>query len=68
MAALTRRGGSPIEGAKVFDGESSYSLDFDRDSADLEALGYLVPNHLIRKAFYEVVSSQKILKFVLKVS
>ncbi|WP_156905123.1 5-demethoxyubiquinol-8 5-hydroxylase UbiM [Neptunomonas japonica] len=55
---LPEDGASPIEGAKVFDGESSYSLDFDRESADLEALGYLVPNHLIRKAFYEVVSSQ----------
>ena len=56
---LPKDGVSPIEGAKVFDGESSYSLDFDRDSADLEALGYLVPNHLIRKAFYEEVATQK---------
>ncbi|MGY8868930.1 MAG: 5-demethoxyubiquinol-8 5-hydroxylase UbiM [Pseudomonadales bacterium] len=55
---LPESGVSPIEGAKVFDGESSYSLDFDRESADLEALGYLVPNHLIRKAFYEVVTCQ----------
>ena len=46
---------SPIEGAKVFDGESSYSLNFERDKTELEALGYLVPNHLIRKAFYESV-------------
>ncbi len=49
---------SPIGGAKVFDGESSYSLNFERDKTDLEALGYLVPNHLIRKAFYESVSSR----------
>ena len=44
---------SPIEGAKVFDGDSSYSLDFDNEKEQLEALGYLVPNHLIRKAYYE---------------
>ena len=44
---------SPIEGAKVFDGSSSYSLDFDNQTQDLDALGYLVPNHQIRKAYYE---------------
>ena len=44
---------SPIEGAKVFDGDSSYSLDFDNEKEQLEALGYLVPNHQIRKAYYE---------------
>lgn len=55
---LPDEGVSPIEGAKVFDGESAYSLDFDRESADLDALGYLVPNHLIRKAFYEAVVTQ----------
>jgi len=48
---------SPIEAAKVFDGSSSYSLDFDNETADLDALGYLVPNHLIRKAYYEEVAS-----------
>lgn len=44
---------SPIEGAKVFDGNSSYSLNFDNESQTLDALGYLVPNHQIRKAYYE---------------
>ncbi|MDY6929573.1 MAG: 5-demethoxyubiquinol-8 5-hydroxylase UbiM [Pseudomonadota bacterium] len=44
---------SPIKAARVFDGESSYSLNFDNDNPELEALGYLVPNHLIRKAYYE---------------
>ncbi|MCV6590171.1 MAG: 5-demethoxyubiquinol-8 5-hydroxylase UbiM [Marinobacterium sp.] len=50
---LPAEGVSPIEAAKVFDGSSSYSLDFDNTSANLDALGYLVPNHLIRKACYE---------------
>lgn len=49
---------SPIEGARVFDGESSYSLDFDKESADLDALGYLVPNHEIRQACFEAVKAQ----------
>lgn len=47
---------SPICAAKVLDGDSSYTLNFDNDSADLEALGYLVPNDKIRKAYYEVVA------------
>ena len=48
---------SPIEAARVFDGQSSYSLDFDNETEKLDALGYLVPNHLIRKAYYEETSS-----------
>ncbi|RTE64255.1 FAD-dependent hydroxylase [Amphritea opalescens] len=46
---------SPICAAKVLDGHSSYTLDFDNDNAGLEALGYLVPNDKIRKAYFEVV-------------
>jgi ubiquinone biosynthesis UbiH/UbiF/VisC/COQ6 family hydroxylase len=46
---------SPIKTAKVLNGNSSYSLDFTRPSEALEALGYLIPNHLIRKAFYDEV-------------
>jgi ubiquinone biosynthesis UbiH/UbiF/VisC/COQ6 family hydroxylase len=48
---------SPIESAKVFDGSSSYSLDFDNQNVDLDALGYLVPNHKIRQAYYEELIS-----------
>lgn len=47
---------SPIEKAKVLNGTSSYFLNFDTHNTSLEALGYLVPNHLIRKAFYEEVA------------
>ena len=46
---------APICAAKVFDGDSAYSLSFDNDQADLEALGYLVPNHIIRQALYKAV-------------
>lgn len=46
---------SPICAAKVIDGNSSYTLNFDNDNAELEALGYLVPNDKIRKAYFDVV-------------
>ncbi len=46
---------SPIKTAKVYNGDSSYSLDFVRPTESMEALGYLIPNHLIRKAFYDEV-------------
>ncbi len=48
---------SPIKNAKVLNGDSPYSLDFERPSESMEALGYLIPNHLIRKAFYEEVAA-----------
>lgn len=46
---------SPILKASVLDGQSPYTLDFDTQGAGLDALGYLVSNHLIRRALYEVV-------------
>ena len=46
-----------IKKAKVQDGLSPYSLDFDHRDNSLEALGYLVSNHLIRKAVYEQARS-----------
>ncbi len=55
---------SPIKTAKVLNGTSSYSLDFTRPSEALEALGYLIPNHLIRKAFYETVTAFKNIKLI----
>ena len=44
---------SPIKEAKVLDGNSSYALHFDRHKVHKKALGYLVSNHLIRKALYQ---------------
>ena len=46
---------SYIERAEVSDGTSPYQLSFDRDETKSETLGYLVPNHFIRKAIYEEV-------------
>jgi ubiquinone biosynthesis UbiH/UbiF/VisC/COQ6 family hydroxylase len=50
---------SPIKKAKVLNGDSPYSLDFTRPTESMEALGYLIPNHLIRKAFYEEVETME---------
>ncbi len=55
---------SPIKKAKVLNGDSTYSLDFTLPSKALEALGYLIPNHLIRKAFYDEVVTFKNIKLI----
>ena len=44
---------SPLKEAKVFDGGSDSLLNFDAKKSAIEALGYLVPNHLIRAALYK---------------
>ncbi|GJM05661.1 MAG: ubiquinone biosynthesis hydroxylase [marine bacterium B5-7] len=44
---------SPIKEARVLDGTSSYFLHFEQKKVSHDALGYLVSNHLIRKALYE---------------
>lgn len=59
---------SPICAAKVLDGDSSYTLNFDNTEADLDALGYLVPNDKIRKAYFEVVEGIDNLELLTEVS
>jgi len=44
---------SPIREAKVLNGDSSYFLDFNSKNVAGDALGYLVPNYLIRKSLFE---------------
>ncbi len=44
---------SPIQRAEVIDGNSPYTLDFNTPKGDTDALGFLISNHLIRKAIYE---------------
>ncbi|MEE9575333.1 MAG: 5-demethoxyubiquinol-8 5-hydroxylase UbiM, partial [Gammaproteobacteria bacterium] len=48
---------SPIKEARVLDGTSPYFLHFDYRKVCDDALGYLVSNHLIRKALYEEVET-----------
>jgi ubiquinone biosynthesis UbiH/UbiF/VisC/COQ6 family hydroxylase len=47
---------SPLKEAKVFDGESDSLLNFDTNKSSIEALGYLVPNYLIRQALFDKAS------------
>ena len=47
---------SPLKEAKVFDGDSDSLLNFAATKASIDALGYLVPNHLIRFALYQKAS------------
>ncbi len=47
---------SPLKEAKVFDGDSPPLLNFKPDQKGIDALGYLVPNYLIRKALYDRVN------------
>ncbi len=47
----------PIREARVLDGTSPYFLSFDNKKDSVEALGYIVSNHIIRKALYEEVDT-----------
>ena len=50
---------SLLKEAKVFDGDSDALLNFDAKKSAIEALGYLVPNHLIRLALFEKASQSE---------
>lgn len=53
---------SPLRAARVRNGRSPFALDFEPGPAD-EPLGWLVPNHLIRRALFEAVAGQPMLRF-----
>jgi len=48
---------SALRDARVFNGSSLHSLNFNHRDTPQSELGYLVSNHLIRKAAYDVVKS-----------
>jgi ubiquinone biosynthesis UbiH/UbiF/VisC/COQ6 family hydroxylase len=47
----------PIRKARVLDGTSPYTLNFDKESESIEALGYIISNHVIRKALFDEVQT-----------
>ncbi len=49
---------SPIRAAKVIDGQSPFTLDFDPAHAGADRLGQIISNHLIRKALYKVMQGK----------
>lgn len=48
---------SPLRAARVRNGRSAFALNFDPGPAG-EPLGWLAPNHLIRRALFEAVEEQ----------
>ncbi|SHK15779.1 Ubiquinone biosynthesis hydroxylase, UbiH/UbiF/VisC/COQ6 family [Roseomonas rosea] len=48
---------SPLREARVLNGTASYALTFDTGAEGTEALGFLVSNHLIRRALHQVAQS-----------
>jgi ubiquinone biosynthesis UbiH/UbiF/VisC/COQ6 family hydroxylase len=48
---------SPLRNARVFNGSSLFSLNINHRDTQQSELGYLVSNHLIRKAAYDVVKT-----------
>ena len=55
---------SPLREAKVFDGDSESLLNFDTKKSKIDALGYLVPNNLIRLALFQKASKSENLTFI----
>lgn len=50
---------APLREARVVDGDASTaSLHFSASGSGLEALGWLIPNHLIRQAAWQAASSR----------
>jgi ubiquinone biosynthesis UbiH/UbiF/VisC/COQ6 family hydroxylase len=47
----------PIRKARILDGTSPYYLDFDSEGDSIEALGYIVSNHVIRKALFDEIQA-----------
>ncbi|MBL8289143.1 MAG: 5-demethoxyubiquinol-8 5-hydroxylase UbiM [Rubrivivax sp.] len=50
---------APLREARVLDGESPSALRFSSQGSGLEALGWLVPNHLIRAAALRAAESRR---------
>jgi len=50
---------SLIRKAKVMDGNSLYTLDFDESETERDNLGFMTSNHYVRKACYESVKDCK---------
>ncbi|MBM4221936.1 MAG: 5-demethoxyubiquinol-8 5-hydroxylase UbiM, partial [Gammaproteobacteria bacterium] len=55
---------SPIREARVIDGKSPHFLGFDTRGTRQTELGYLVPNHVIRKAAFEEASTKPAIQII----
>jgi len=59
---------SPIKEAKVFDGDSDYSLDFNNKKEPQTPLGYLAANNLIRQSLFKQINQYDNIKIIAGVS
>ncbi len=57
-----------IRSAKVLNGSSPYSLNFDVHGGSIDALGYLVSNHAIRRALFAEVKQFENIEFLTEVA
>ena len=55
---------SPLRSARVMNGGSPFALGFAAAKENVEELGWLIPNHLIRRAAWEAVQGQAGLELV----
>jgi ubiquinone biosynthesis UbiH/UbiF/VisC/COQ6 family hydroxylase len=55
---------SHISEARIFNGTSLFSLDINAQDSGNEVLGFLVSNHLIRKAAYQAVKDVENIKII----
>ena len=47
----------PIKAARVLDGTSPYCLKFDSENESIDELGYIVSNHIIRRALFDEIQT-----------
>lgn len=59
---------SPLKEAKVFDGDSPSLLSFNTNKSSIDALGYLVPNQLIRQALFERATQAEHIEIINEIS
>ena len=57
---------SVIKEARVLDGDSKYFLNFDHKEIHKNCLGYLIPNHIIRKNLYKRLKNFSNITFINK--
>jgi len=57
---------SVIKEARVLDGDSKYFLNFDHQEIQKDCLGYLIPNHIIRKNLYKRLKNFPNITFINK--
>ena len=58
---------SLIKEARVLDGDSRYFLNFDHEEIQRECLGYLIPNHIIKKSLYKRLKTISNISLISKV-